>query len=182
MREPRAVAEGVASARMRKRRARSFRGGPNRRAGYVPDTFGVTGHGAMRHEQYFQSDTALSAAGNRRNIPFRSARLELVDRPDREAPGGTMAGLAGVEADFVDPGRRGGRLGSVRGRLAALGGCREDIGGVCDLARRPRPYAPQGTPGGSYCARRVVARQSHRQFPGTITAIALGWLSERTAS
>src|SRR5947207_11178517 len=85
------------------------------------------------HETGFRSAVEIPATRNCCDLPLRRTDLELVRRPDQQANGRAMAGVAAVEADSAgaDPGWR--AVGALPSRQGAFGSRCGDIGCI----RRP---------------------------------------------
>src|SRR5712692_1332482 len=125
---------------------------------------GDSNAGATGHETGFRSALEIPAARDFCDLPFRRTDLDLVRRPDQQAHGRAMAGVAAVEAGSAasDPGW--GALGALQGRLGAFGSRRGDLGCIRWPAWRARSNATPRIFSGSYRAGRRVACQSPRQF------------------
>src|SRR5262245_59060351 len=95
----------------------------------------------LGHETGFRSAVEVLAARNCCDISFRSADLDLVRRPDNQARGRTMAGLATVETAAAGPDSGGRALGALQGRPGAAG---SRCGDPCRI-RRPSQRARPDT-------------------------------------
>src|SRR3981081_2983563 len=120
--------------------------------------------GATGHETGFRSALEIPAARDFCDLSFRRADLDLVCRPDQQAHGRAMAGLAAVEAGSAGPDPGWSALGALQSRLAAFGSRCGDPGCIRRPAWRARSNATPSIFGGRYRPRRRVARQSPRQF------------------
>src|SRR5450631_200731 len=125
---------------------------------------GGSNAGATGHETGFRSALEIPAARDFRDLPFRRTDLDLDRRPDRQAHGRAVAGVAAVEADSAAPDPGWSALGALQGRLGAFGSRCGDPRCIRSPAWRACSNATPRIPGGSNRPGRRVACQSSRQF------------------
>ena len=125
---------------------------------------GGSNAGATGHETGFRSALEIPAARDFCDLPFRRTDLDLVRRPDQQARGRAMAGVAAVEADSArpDPGWR--AVGALQSRSGAFGSRCGDLGCIRRPAWRARSNTTPHIFSGSYRPGRRMACQSPRQF------------------
>ena len=116
------------------------------------------------HEAGFRSAFEVLTRGDCCNLPIRRAHLDLVSRPDQQAPGFAMARLAAVEAASTGPDTNWSDFGCLQSGQRALVGRCGDIACVCTSAWCACPNAAARNVGRHYCAGGCLARQSPRQF------------------
>src|SRR5216683_2059964 len=110
------------------------------------------------YETGFRSALEILARRDFCDLPFRRTYLDLVGRPDQQAHGGAVAGMAAVEAVSSGPDHRGSDLGPLSCGPRALGGRRGNIERIRTFAWRARANSAACHVGWHYRAWRCVAR------------------------
>src|SRR5216683_909127 len=147
---------------------------------------GDSNAGATGHETGFRSALEIPAARDFCDLPFRRTDLDLVRRPDQQAHGRAMAGVAAVEAGSAAPDPGWSALGALQSRLGAFGSRCGDPGRIRRPAWRACSNATPRITSGSYRLGRRVACQSPRQFVIADAGLDAGqrtkWLAAKSKS
>src|SRR5712691_8216764 len=118
---------------------------------------GDSNAGATGHETGFRSTLEIPAARDFCDLPFRRTDLDLVRRPDQQAHGRAMAGVAAVEAGSAAPDPGWSALGALQSRLGAFGSGCGDPGCIRGPSGRARSNVTHRIFSGSYRPGRRVA-------------------------
>src|SRR6266481_999147 len=112
------------------------------------------------YETGFRSALEILARRDFCDLPFRRTYLDLVGRPDQQAHGGAVAGMAAVETVSSGPDPGGSGLGALSSRPGTPGGRCGDTGRLRTSAWRAGADSAARHVGWHYRAWRCVARQS----------------------